>query len=240
MDDRGNTIAGWLLAAGIVALGTTIVTGEIYHSERPETMGYAVTGVEQEAGGAGAPAEKPFPFYMAQADAAKGADVFKKCTACHNADKGGANALGPNIYGVVGDNIAEGRGGFAFSDALKGKGGKWDFDQLNLWLTSPKTFAPGTKMTFAGLSNPQDRANVIAYLNQQGDHPLPLPAAPAETGQPAAAGKEAPPAPAGTPGVQKAHNVEVQTEAQAAKQPKGTISGEAAPAEAGRAQDRRK
>lgn len=239
MDDRANTIAGWVLAAGIVALGTTIVTGEVYRSERPETMGYAVQGVEEE-GGAAAPAEKPFPFYMAQADAAKGADVFKKCTACHNADKGGANALGPNLYGVVGDAIAQGRGGFAFSDALKGKGGNWTFDQLNLWLTSPKTFAAGTKMTFAGLSNPQDRANVIAYLNQQGDHPLPLPAAPKETGEPAAAGKEPPPTGANQQGVQKAHNVPVQTEAQAAKQPSGTISGEAAPAEAGRAQDRRK
>ena len=238
MDDRGNTIAGWLLAAGIVALGATIVTGEIFRSERPATMGYAVQGVEQDNAGAAA-AEKPFPFYMAQADAAKGADVFKKCTACHNADKGGANALGPNLYGVVGDPIAQGRGGFAFSDALRGKGGKWDFDQLNLWLTSPKAFAPGTKMTFAGLSNPQDRANVIAYLNQQGDHPLPLPAAPAETGQPAAAGNEPAPTGANQQGVQKAHNVEVQTEAQAAKQPSGTISGEAAPAEAGRAKDRR-
>ena len=139
MDDRGNVIAGWVLAAGIIALGTSIVTGEYFHPERPEKMGYEVQGVEQEASAGGAPAEQPFPVYMSQADPAKGADVFKKCAACHNADKGGANGLGPNLYGVVGDPVATGRGGFAFSDALKGKGGKWDFDSLNAWLTSPKT-----------------------------------------------------------------------------------------------------
>src|SRR6188768_1419879 len=126
MDDRANTIVGWVLAAGIVALGLTIVTGEHYAAERPEKMGYEVTGVEAEAGeGGAAVAEKPFAFYMSTGDAAKGADVFKKCTACHNADKGGANALGPNLYGVIGEGIGQGAGGFAFSDALKSKGGTW-------------------------------------------------------------------------------------------------------------------
>jgi cytochrome c len=186
MDDRANTVAGWVLAAGIVALGTSIVTGEMFHAERPEKMGYEVQGVEADAGAGPAVAEKPFAFYMSQADATKGADVFKKCAACHNADKGGANALGPNLYGVVGDAVATGRGGFPFTDALKSKGGKWDFDSLNAWLTSPKAYAPGTKMTFAGLSNPQERANVINYLNQQTEHPAPLPAAPAADAAPGA------------------------------------------------------
>jgi cytochrome c len=228
MNDRTNTIAGWVLAAGIVGLFATVVTGELFKSERPEKMGYEVQGVEQEPGAA-AVVEKPFAFYMSQADAAKGEDVFKKCAACHNADKGGANALGPNLYGVVGDAVATGRGGFAFSDALKSKGGKWDFDSLGVWLTSPKAYAPGTKMTFAGLSNPQDRANVIAYLNKQGDHPLPLPAAPAAgPASPEKAAAEATGADAA-----KAKNVPVQTEAQAAKQPKSNIAGDAAPAVSG-------
>jgi pyruvate/2-oxoglutarate dehydrogenase complex dihydrolipoamide acyltransferase (E2) component len=69
--------------------------------------------------------------------------------------------------------------GFAFSDALAGKGGTWDFANLSEWLPTPKKFAPGTKMTFAGLSNPEDRANVIAFLNAHSDAPKPLPAAPA-------------------------------------------------------------
>jgi cytochrome c len=232
MDDRANTIAGWVLGAGIAALGLTIVTGEYFAAERPEKMGYTVEGVEQEAGDAAAD-EKPFAFYMAQADAQKGADVFKKCTACHNADKGGANALGPNLWNVVGEAIGQGAGGFAFSDALKGKGGNWSFDSLGEWLKSPKAFAPGTKMTFAGLSKPEDRANVIAYLNQHGDAPQPLPAAPAETASPEKAEAEA------KDDAQKAADEPVQTEAQAAKQPKGNIAGEAAPAVSGRQQDRR-
>ncbi|WP_294390757.1 cytochrome c family protein [uncultured Sphingomonas sp.] len=233
MNDRANTIAGWALGAGIAALGLTIVTGEYFRAERPEKMGYTVEGVEQEAGEAAAE-EKPFAFYMSQADAQKGADVFKKCTACHNADQGGPNALGPNLWNVVGDPVAQGRGGFAFSDALKSKGGTWTFGTLDPWLKSPKAFAPGTKMTFAGLSNPQDRANVIAYLNQQGDHHLPLPPAPSagadSPDKAAAEGKDA---------AQKAANEPVQTEAQAAKQPKGNVAGEAAPATSGRQKDRR-
>src|SRR5258708_38315411 len=97
---------------------------------------------------------------------------------CDNADKGGANQLGPNLGEVIGEPIGQGKG-LAFSDALSKKGGAWNWDSLSQWLTSPKAFAPGTKMTFAGLSNPEDRANVIAFLNQHSDSPKPLPAAPA-------------------------------------------------------------
>jgi cytochrome c len=179
MDDRFNTIAGWVLFAGIVALGSSIVAGETFKSERPEEMGYPIEGVVQEGEG-GAEAEKPIAFYLATADAAAGEQVFKKCTACHNADKGGANALGPNLYGVMGEGIGKGHAGFAFSPALSGVGGNWTWDTMSAWLHSPKKFAPGTKMTFAGLSNPQDRANVIAFLNSRSDAPQPLPAAPAE------------------------------------------------------------
>ena len=189
MDDRFNTIAGWTLFAGIVALGASIVAGETFHSERPEEMGYPIEGVVQEGEG-GAEAEKPIAFYLASADAAAGEQVFKKCTACHNADQGGANALGPALYGVMGNSVA-GHPGFAFSDALKGKGGTWDWDTMSAWLASPKKFAPGTKMTFAGISNPQDRANLMAFLNSRDPSPLPVPAAPAETAATAPAGDKA-------------------------------------------------
>ncbi|MFL6746876.1 MAG: c-type cytochrome [Sphingomicrobium sp.] len=177
MDDRFNTIAGWVLFAGIVALGSSIVASEVFHSERPEKMGYPIEGVVQEGEG-GAAAEQPIEVYLAKADIAKGQQVFNKCAACHNAEKGGANQLGPNLWGVLGEPIGQGKG-FAFSDALAKKGGNWDWDNLAQWLNSPKAFAPGTKMTFAGLSNPQDRADVIAFLNSHSDAPKPLPAAPA-------------------------------------------------------------
>ena len=180
MDDRFNTIAGWVLFAGIVALGSSIVAGEMFHSERPEKMGYPIEGVVQEGEGGAAAAEQPIEVYLASADPAKGQQVFNKCAACHNAEKGGANQLGPNLWDVIGEPIGQGKG-FAFSDALSKKGGTWNWDNLSQWLTSPKAFAPGTKMTFAGLSNPQDRADVIAFLNSHSDAPKPLPAAPAAT-----------------------------------------------------------
>ncbi len=179
MSNRGNTIAGWILGGGIAALGLTIVSGEYFHAERPEKMGYVVEGVEAEAGAGPAVADKPIEFYLASADPAKGEQVFKKCAACHNAEKGGPNALGPNLWGVLGKSHGH-VPGFAYSDALKGVAGSWDWASLNKWLTSPKAYAPGTKMTFAGLSKPEDRANVIAFLNAHSDGPLPMPAAPAE------------------------------------------------------------
>jgi cytochrome c len=217
MDDRFNTIAGWVLFAGIVALGSSIVAGELFHSERPEKMGYPIAGVAQEGGEGGAAAEQPIEFYLASADPAKGAETFKKCAACHNADKGGANQLGPNLWGILGEPLGQGHAGFAFSDALAKHGGTWNWDNLAQWLSSPKAFAPGTKMTFAGLGSPQDRANVIAFLNQHSDAPKPLPAAPAATAASAKPGEapakgaetasnEAAPATAGTNAAQPANS----------------------------------
>jgi cytochrome c len=178
MDDRFNTIAGWVLFAGIVALGSSIVAGKMFTPERPEKMGYPIAGVAQEGEG-GAAAEQPIETYLAKADPAKGQQIFNKCMACHNADKGGPNMTGPNLWDVLGEPIGQGKG-FAFSDALSKKGGTWNWDNLGQWLSSPKAFAPGTKMTFAGLGDPQDRANVIAFLNTRSDAPKPLPAAPVE------------------------------------------------------------
>ena len=212
MDDRFNTIAGWTLFAGIIALGSSIVAGEIFHSERPETMGYPIEGVEEE--GEGAEAEKPIEFYLASATAEQGAQVFKKCTACHNADQGGANQLGPNLWGVMGAPIG-GSAGFAFSDALASKGGTWTWSAMSDWLKNPKSFAPGTKMTFAGISSPEDRAAILLFLNQQGSSPMPIPAPPAAPpGSPTAGGDAGEPAasvPGDIPG-QKAQKEPVLTE----------------------------
>ena len=189
IDKRFNTIAGWAFAGGIAAIGFSILSSSYFHAdqnERPEKMGYAIAGVAAEAG-AGAPAgPEPIANRLAQADAAKGEATFGKCKACHTIDQGAPNGIGPNLYGVVGEAMSTGRGGFAFSDALKGKGGKWDFANLDEWLTSPKKFADGTKMSFAGLADPMDRANVIAYLNSKGSN-LPLPAPEAAAAAPPAA-----------------------------------------------------
>jgi cytochrome c len=175
MDDRNNTIAGWILAAGIAALGFSVASGMVFHGEAPEKPGYAIQGVETGAEGSAA---VDMGTMMASADMSKGEAVFKKCVACHTINQGGANGIGPNLWATLGEGIGQGKAGYAFSDALKSKGGNWTFETMDAWLANPKKFAPGTKMTFAGLGNPEERANLLLYLNSQGSNlPLPSPAA---------------------------------------------------------------
>ncbi len=182
-----NKIFGAILAGLVAVLGVSIISGMLFARHLPEKAGYEVAGVEEApaAGGPAAEAEKPAAFYLASADVAKGEAVFKKCAACHNAAPGGGNGTGPALYGVTGSPIAA-KAGFSYSDALKAKAGeKWDWDDMWAWLKSPKAYAPGNKMSFAGISKPEERAAVIAWLNAQSASPLPLPAAPAEEAPPA-------------------------------------------------------
>ena len=204
MNDRFNTIAGWVLGGGIVLLGATLVTGELFHSERPETMGYPIAGVKEEGE---AKEEQPIAALLATADPARGEAQFAKCKACHTVTPGGPGQVGPNLHGIMGQPLAA--RGFAYSDALKSKGGTWTWDAMNEWLRSPRAFAPGTKMTFAGMGEAQDRADLMVYLNAQGSN-LPLPAAPA-------AGPAAP-GPAGEP-VPGANNVNANVQGAAPDQP---------------------
>jgi cytochrome c len=183
MADRFNTIAGWTLFSSIVVVGLGSLSGMYFgaHKQhRPEKMGYAIEGVVTSTGGGAE--EKPIEALLAVADVAKGEASFAKCKSCHTINAGGAAGLGPNLHGVVGKGVAG--GAFAFSDALKGKGGNWDWATMSEWLKSPAAFAPGTKMTFAGISGGEERANLIAYMNTQGSN-LPLPAAPAAEAAPA-------------------------------------------------------
>ena len=191
MEDRFNTIAGWTLFSGIVALGLSSLSGHYFEANkehRPHKMGYEIEGVVSSEGGAAAVV--PLETLLAAADPAKGEATFKKCTSCHTINTGGANGIGPNLYGIVGKPVGKHAAGFAYSTDLAGHGGNWDFANLNEWLASPKKFASGTKMSFAGLGNAEDRANLIVYLNNQGSN-VPLPAAPAAAAPADAAAKPA-------------------------------------------------
>lgn len=185
MDNRNNTIAGWVLFAGICALGLTIGSQMLFASHAPEKPGFPIE--DAEAGAGGGESAVPLANLLAAADPAKGEAVFAKCAACHTINSGGANGIGPNLFGALGKTHGH-VPGFAYSDALKSVPGNWDFEGMNAWLTSPRKYAPGTKMSFAGLSSPEDRANLIVYMNTQGSN-LPLPAAEAA---PAAAEGAAP------------------------------------------------
>ena len=111
---------------------------------------------------------------LAKASIEEGQKLFKKCQVCHTAAKGAGSKVGPDLWNVVGRDKAS-FDGFRYSDALKEKGGKWSYDDLNHFIAGPKDFAPGTKMTFAGLQKAAERADVIAYLRTLNDSPPPLP-----------------------------------------------------------------
>jgi cytochrome c len=97
-----------------------------------------------------------------------------KCKACHDFTKGGPNKVGPNLWGVVGGPSAH-KEDFNYDDAIKNLKITWDFANLDKFITNPKKFAPGTKMSFPGLPKAQDRANLLRWLRDQSDSPVPLP-----------------------------------------------------------------
>ena len=158
-----NKLLASLLVAGIIAMLSGFLAKKLTETEPLTKDAYtiAVAG----AASASVTPEKVVPFkdLFAKADAAQGEKVSKICGSCHVFTKGGGNGIGPNLSGVVGR--ARGSvGDYAYSDAMKAKGGSWTPDSLNEFLTGPQAFVPGTKMTFMGLPKPEDRANVIKWL----------------------------------------------------------------------------
>jgi cytochrome c len=113
---------------------------------------------------------------LASADPAKGEKLAKKCEICHTLKERGASKVGPELYGVVGRKVASVQG-FAYSRALKAKGGEWTYDKLDSWIQNPHEDLPDSKMTFTGMFTPQDRAHLIAFLRALSDNPAPLPGA---------------------------------------------------------------
>ena len=179
MSFEANKIAAAVLVAMILAMVSGILAGKLVRPTYLAKNAYQIAGVPEAAPTAAEakPAgPEPIGPLLAAASADAGKADVKVCTACHTFDKGQPNRIGPNLYGVVGEEIAAGKGGYDFSAALKtaGTGKTWTPDLLNQWLYKPQDFAKGTKMTFAGMPKAKDRADVIAYLNSLSDSPKPL------------------------------------------------------------------
>ena len=177
-----NKILGALLGTCLVLVAMHIASGAIFTTEAPAKPGYVIEVKEEQPQGGvtAAPKETPIDTLLASASSERGASVAKQCQACHNFQEGQGPKVGPDLYGIVDRTVAS-ASGFNYTSALKGAaqklGGKWSFDALNKWLTKPSTVAPGTAMTFAGLANEKQRADLIAYLDTLSPNPVPLPKA---------------------------------------------------------------
>ena len=205
-DLKWNKIFGAGLATAFVIVGVQQVTAMVYDTHAPEKPGYFIDAPEDAgAGGAAEPALPPdWGTVLPVADLAAGEAAFARCAACHTINQGGADGIGPNLYGVVGGPVMH-RPGFAYSDAMqahKAEASTWGYDELDQFLTAPGRYVPGTKMSFAGLRDTDTRVALIAYLRSQGSGGFAIPApdpsrqpgaaAPAEgTGTPATEGVDA-------------------------------------------------
>lgn len=173
-----KTIAA-VLTAGITFMVSGLVGHAVVRPQHLDKPVIAIAGAEATpaaAAPAAAPAgPEPIDALLAKADVEKGEQIAKRqCAACHTFNEGGRAGVGPNLYNIVGAPHGH-MEGFSYSNAIKGKEGPWNYDELNEWLYKPNAYAPGTRMAYAGLSNTQQRADLIAYLRSLSHDPKPLP-----------------------------------------------------------------
>ena len=174
-----NKIIVSIVLAIFLVLGINKITDVIYYVEKPEKSAYQVDSVVSVASTTSTESNSEssesgdIMALFASVNAADGAKIFKKCAACHSIAQGGANKIGPALWGVIGRK-AGGVVDYKYSKAMAAYGKKWSFEEMNGFLIKPKEWIKGTKMSFAGLKNAKERAAVILYMNENSDSPLPL------------------------------------------------------------------
>lgn len=172
-----NKIAASILLSSLIAMMAGTIVNILYKPNlSPKERGYSIaTNSHTEVAAAEPEAPIDIPALMKAANADNGEKLVKKCVACHSMDKNGPNKVGPHLWNVIGRDKGS-VAGYKYSAAMMAKGGKWDYDSLFYMIHKPSAFLPGTKMSFAGLSNPQDVADMIQYLRiKVSDVPAALP-----------------------------------------------------------------
>ena len=178
-----NKVFAAVLLAGIAFSGAGLIGGALV---KPKQLHESAIKIDiptaPETATAGGAPEQPIAVLLASADVGRGEAGVKAqaCVACHSFNEGGKAGVGPNLYGVMGAPHGH-MEGYAYSTALKGKAGPWTFDEMDAWLKKPAAYAPGTKMSYAGLADSKKRADIILYLRSLSATPIPLPAAPVQS-----------------------------------------------------------
>ncbi|WP_439530405.1 c-type cytochrome [Pannonibacter sp.] len=174
-----NKAAGAVLMVLLLTMGVGIVSDVIFTPTIPNQPGYeiVVESAESDASTVEAvPETVPLSERLVAATVEGGEKAAKKCAACHTFDKGGANKVGPNLWGIV-DRKPASHEGFSYSAAMVAFGEsnpEWTLEQLYAYLQNPKAHVPGTSMGFAGLKKSEERADMIVYMNSMSDSPVPL------------------------------------------------------------------
>ena len=175
-----NKIVASILLVALLFIGIGKISDLVFHVDKPKTPGYKVevpegNVVSQVSETQNETVEEvDIAALLALGDVSHGANVFKKCSACHVVEKGGANKIGPALYGVLGRKVGAIQD-YKYSQSLAEYGKEWTFEEMNGYLRKPQAWIKGTKMSFAGLRKEKDRASVILYLNKYSDSPLQLP-----------------------------------------------------------------
>ena len=174
-----NKIIASIVLTIILVLGINKITDAIFYVEKPEKSAYQIASIatvtsttSDEESSANSESGNIMALF-ASTNAAEGAKIFKKCAACHSITEGGANKIGPALWGVLG-RPAGSVPGYKYSKAMAAHGKNWSFEEMNGFLTKPKDWIKGTKMSFAGLKKAKDRAAVILYMNENTNSPLQL------------------------------------------------------------------
>ncbi len=202
-----NKIIGAGLGTALFLVGLTVGLPLVFKKEPPKNPGYVVAVAADVAGPGAAEAAADLPpdwgTVLKTADVSAGEAKTAVCKACHIFDAAGTNLIGPGLWGVVGRKPGS-HPGFSYSSGMTAFGAKqpiWDYEHIYEFLKAPGAYIDGTKMTYAGLKDLQDRINVIAYLHTLGST-LPVPAPnPKAAAAPGGAAPEAgpPPAPGAAP-----------------------------------------